>query len=181
MSESKEMPGGTWVNINENKKGTTTINVYDKDPKEKHNESIHISINEDGKGRISTKSGDEKRKETDISCFLTTACMRFYHADFKDDCYELTMLRWLRDNCVMDEDVTHYYEVAPLIVECIESGDPKSVYPYIYQNLVSYCVSEIEVGNYENAVARYKQVVADLENFYLIGSGEKALRLYPKY
>lgn len=29
MSESKKMPGGTWVNINESKKGTTNINVYD--------------------------------------------------------------------------------------------------------------------------------------------------------
>lgn len=177
MSESKQMPGGTWVNINEGKKGTTNINVYDQDPKGKHQESIHISIREDGKGRISTKTGDDKRKETDISCFLTTACMRYYHEDFNDDCYELRMLRWLRDNCVLEEDVSHYYEVAPTIVECIGKDNQDMVYNYIYDNLVSYCIMEIENGNYEEAVNRYKQIVCELERFYLPNSSKKVLKL----
>ena len=177
MSESKKTPGGTWVNINENKKGTTNINVYDQDPKGKHKESIHISIREDGKGRISTKTGDEKRKETDISCFLTTACMRYYHENFNDDCYELRMLRWLRDNCVLDEDVAHYYDVAPTIVERIGKDNQDIVYNYIYDNLICYGIIEIENGNYGEAVNRYKQIVDELERFYLPDSSKKVLKL----
>lgn len=175
--EAKQTPGGTWVRIKEDKRGTTHIDVYDKNPKEEHGESVHIRIRDDGKGKITTKTGDNKREETDTWCFLTTACMRYYHENFNDDCYELRMLRWLRDNCVLDEDVAHYYEVAPTIVERIEKDNQEMVYNYIYDNLVSYCIMEIENGNYEEAVNRYKQIVCELERFYLPDTSKKVLKL----
>lgn len=41
---AKETEGGTWVNVNGNdEKGH--VNIYGSDPKEPHDESIHININ----------------------------------------------------------------------------------------------------------------------------------------
>lgn len=101
------------------------------------------------------------------SCYLTTACMKHYLNKFKDDCYELTVLRWFRDNFVSKEDIKHYYSVAPLIVESIEMEEKKDIiYDYIYDNVVDYCVNQIENGNYENAYLRYKDSILCLENTY---------------
>ena len=44
-------------------------------------------------------------------CYLTTACMKYFQENFDDNCYELTVLRWFRDNFVSKEDIEHYYEV----------------------------------------------------------------------
>ena len=43
--------------------------------------------------------------------------MKYFKENFDDNCYELTVLRWFRDNFVSKEDIKHYYEVAPIIVE----------------------------------------------------------------
>lgn len=61
--------------------------------------------------------------------------------------------------------IAHYYEVAPTIVETI-NGDEKSedIYDYIYDNVVDYCVGQIEDGNYEEAYSRYKSSVLTLES-----------------
>ena len=53
---AKETEGGTWVNVNGNdEKGH--VNIYGSDPKEPHDESIHININyEKGTCTINEKS-----------------------------------------------------------------------------------------------------------------------------
>lgn len=33
-------------------------------------------------------------------CYLTSACMRHFQDEFDDNCYELSILRWFRDNFV---------------------------------------------------------------------------------
>lgn len=55
--------------------------------------------------------------------------------------------------------------MAPTIVETI-NGDEKSedIYDYIYDNVVDYCVGQIEDGNYEEAYSRYKSSVLTLES-----------------
>ena len=95
--------------------------------------------------------------------------MKHYLNNFDDNCYELTVLRWFRNNFVSEEDIRHYYSVAPYIVDGIEKEDNKDiVYDYIYDNIVDYCVTAIENGNYEEAYTRYKESILSLEELYSI-------------
>ena len=111
---------GTHINIDYDKK---TVNI------KKHNED-----------------GSEK-SSTDIGCFLTTACMRHNNETFDDNCHELRVLRWFRDNFVPKEDIEHYYKTAPYIVEGISREEKQDlIYDYIYYNVDDYCVEKIEKG-----------------------------------
>ena len=101
---------------------------------------------------------------------------------FDDNCYELSVLRWFRDNFVTKEDIEHYYEVAPIIVEIINKEEQSGViYDYIYNNIVNYCVKQIEQGNYDKAYHRYKNSVLVLEEQFarptLINRFVKTLKL----
>ena len=90
--------------------------------------------------------------------------MKYFQENFDDNCYELTVLRWFRDKFVSKEDIEHYYEVAPIIVESINNEENVDViYNYIYDNIVYYCVNQIEQGNYDKAYSRYKNSVLTLE------------------
>ena len=101
-------------------------------------------------------------------CYLTSACMEHFKNEFDDNCYELTVLRWFRDNFVTKKDVKHYYKVAPSIVEEINKEEKSSIiYDYIYDNVVDYCIYEIEKGNYINAYKRYKESILSLEEHYI--------------
>lgn len=97
-------------------------------------------------------------------CYLTSACMKFFQDKFDDKCYELTVLRWFRDNFVSKEDIEHYYETAPYIVEAIDKDENSElIYNYIYDNIVDACVLAIENGDYEFAYNRYKESILLLE------------------
>ena len=62
MSEdAKQTKGGTWIRVTTDKNGNDYVDIYDNSPREKHEESIHITIKPDGTGKISTKSGDNPR------------------------------------------------------------------------------------------------------------------------
>lgn len=143
--------------------------IYDKRPDKDGHSSIHINYNtETGKGSIVEHGADEKSTSTGIGCYLTSACMSHYLANFDDNCYELTVLRWFRDNFVSKEDIKHYYKTAPMIVEAIEQEEHKDIiYNYIYDNIVDACVEAIENGNYEFAYNRYKESILSLEQIYL--------------
>ena len=78
----------------------------------------------------------EKKESYSLSnsehCYLTTACMKHYLNNFDDNCYELTVLRWFRDNFVSKEDIEHYYKVAPIIVEAINEEEKSDIiYDYM--------------------------------------------------
>ena len=140
------------------------IDFYTRDPREKPHDSIHIAVDSDTKSAhiIDTTSGETEH--TDIKCFLTTACMRYMQENFDDNCYELIVLRWFRDNFVSTDDKKHYYDIAPKIVEAIgKEIDSNLIYNYIYDNIVDYCVEQIEQGNYDKAYNRYKNSVLTLE------------------
>lgn len=101
-------------------------------------------------------------------CYLTSACMKFYQENFDDNCYELFVLRWFRDNYVSKEDVKHYYNIAPKIVDEINKlSEVGMVYDYVYDNIVDYCVKELESGNYNQAYDRYKESILSLENNFV--------------
>lgn len=78
-----------------------------------------------------------------------------------------SVLRWFRDNFVSENDIKHYYNIAPYIVDGIVQEESKNVvYDYIYDNIIDYCVIQIENGNYEEAYKIYKSSIISLEELY---------------
>ena len=133
-------------------------------------------MKENGSGVITTKSGNEPRETTDTKCFLTTACMKYFQEKFDDNCYELTVLRWFRDNFVSKDDIEHYYEVAPMIVQTINKEEKSAIiYDFIYDNIVDYCIQQIEQGNYDKAYNRYKNSVLIFEKQFVLPVLEQRL------
>ena len=151
------------------------VNIYGSDPREPHDESIHINIDyEKGTFTINEKSNGEKTS-TDW-CYLTTACMRYKMEKFDDNCEELIILRWFRDKFVSKEDIEHYYKTAPSIVDAInESENNNEIFNFIYENVVSACVNAIKSGNYEFAYNRYKNSILSLEEQFARPALEKRL------
>lgn len=142
----------------------TKIDVYTSDPKGPH-ESIHIAVDSDSKSAHIIDTTNGSTEHTDVGCYLTTACMRHFQEDFDDNCYELTVLRWFRNNFVSQDDIDHYYKTAPIIVEAINQEENNNIiYDYIYDNVVDYCVMQIENGNYEDAYNRYKDSIICFES-----------------
>ena len=170
MSEKLyENEKGVRIRVTTDKRGIDHIDFYDKDPSEKEKETIHIKYDSNtGKGTIVEKNSKGEKTTTGIGCYLTSACMAYYLTNFDDNCYELTMMRWLRDNVVSEEDVKHYYEVAPIIVEEIDQEEHKDmIYNYIYDNVLDACVHAIENGDYQLAYKIYKDNVMYLEDYYI--------------
>ncbi len=160
MADDKPIIKATTPNSN---KYDTKIDVYTSDPKGPH-ESIHIAVDSDSKSAHIIDTTNGSTEHTDVKCYLTSACMKYFQENFDDNCYELTVLRWFRDNFVSKEDIEHYYEVAPIIVETINKEEKSDViYNYIYDNIVDYCVEQIKQGNYDKAYNRYKNSVLTLE------------------
>ena len=58
--------------------------------------------------------------------------MSHYLANFEDNCYELTVLRWFRDNFVSEEDIKHYYKTAPMMLKQLNKKNIKTLYTIIY-------------------------------------------------
>ena len=109
-------------------------------------------------------------------CFLTSACMKHFQDSFDDNCYELRVLRWFRDNFVSKIDIKHYYEVAPIIVKAIDSEEKNEIiYDYIYENIVDACVDAIEKGDYSFAYNRYKNSILSLEENFIKKEKQKLL------
>ena len=173
---------GVYIDAHTDKSGKDHVSFYDEDPSDSSHSSIHVNWDsETGKGSIvDTTSGD--KESTDISCFLTTACMRHFQDKFDDNCYELRVLRWFRDNFISQKDIEYYYKIAPIIVETINKEEKAEIiYDYIYDNVVDYCVEQIEQGNYEAAYSRYKNSFLTLEEQFakpaLINKFVKTLKL----
>lgn len=155
---------GVEIKASTSSSGKDKIDFYDKCAADSTHTSIHINYDSNtGKGTITdTTSG--KTETTDVSCFLTTACMKYMQENFDDNCYILDILRWFRDKFVSVEDKNHYYEVAPIIVSAINSIPEKdTIYQYIYDNIITYCVRAIENEEFDKAYTRYKNSVLTLE------------------
>ena len=143
--------------------GSTT---YGNEP---HDGSHIKSENNENWERVDNdRTNGTQTKSSGSGCYLTSACMSHYLTNFDDNCYELTVLRWFRDNFVSKEDIKHYYKTAPMIVEAIEQEEYKDIiYNYIYDNVVDACVEAIENGDYDFAYKRYKESILSLEQTYL--------------
>lgn len=168
---------GVKIRVDKDKREKIHVDIYDKDPEDESHSSIHINVDtKTGKGTIVEKEPGKEKTTTDTQCYLTSACMSHYLMNFDDNCYELTLLRWFRDNFVSKEDIKHYYKTAPMIVEAIEQEEHKDIiYNYIYDNVVDACVEAIENGNYDFAYNRYKESILNLEQTYLKSNLENKL------
>ena len=62
-------------------------------------DTAHIKVSEGKKVEIVTKVNGKKETSSG-QCYLTSACMEHFQDEFDDNCYELTVLRWFRDNFV---------------------------------------------------------------------------------
>lgn len=113
----------------------------------------------------------QQKTSSDSSCYLTTACIKA--KKLSDDCFELTTLRWFRDNYLMSfeqgkQDIEHYYEIAPKIVAAIERTQHSgTTFHYIYNEVVLPCVDLICNKQYEEAYKKYKGVALELEQRFL--------------
>lgn len=128
-----------------------------------------------------SESNDSKNPSTgevqdNGGCYLTSSCINYFKNNFDDNCYELKTLRWFRDNFVLKEDIEHYNKTAPIIVFAINnSPNSNALYNYIYDNIISVCVTAIENGNYEFAYKRYKSSILELEETFARPVLEKKL------
>lgn len=157
---------GVTIKVSEYDKGVK-IDFYDKSPREPDHKSVHTHIDYDGTYKTEDNVNGSNEKSSG-SCFLTTACMRHYLDQFDDNCYELTILRWFRDMFVSKEDIKHYYETAPIIVDSISKMlDTDKIYSDIYINVISVCIKAIENGNYDFAYETYKKCILNLEEEYV--------------
>ncbi len=156
---------GVTIKVNTDKNGNDHISFYGGNVDAPH-DAAHINVNYDKGSWSSTTHGPDKSDTSSGSggCYLTSACMQYFQEQFDDNCYELRVLRWFRDNFVSLEDIEHYYQIAPIIVESINKEEKSDIiYGYIYDNIVNYCVEQIELGNYDQAYNRYKDSVLTLE------------------
>ena len=157
------------------KKDNASVSIYQGDYRDKDNHSAtHININgKTGKGSIVEHgTNHSNQQKTDTQCYLTSVCMKHFQNEFDDNCYELTVLRWFRDNYVSKEDIELYYKVAPTIVQNIDAlDDNEQIYNYIYSHIVEACVKAIENGDYDFAYSRYKSSVLALNEQF--GKKEK--------
>lgn len=160
---------GVVIKLSEYSDGSgVKIDFYDKNPSDEGHKSIHTHINNDGTYKTEDNANGGPVEKTSGSCYLTSACMKHFQENFDDDCYELRVLRWFRDNFVSPEDIKHYYTVAPYIVKEINKDEKADlVYDYIYDNIVDYCVEQIVDGNYDNAYKRYKNSILALEEQFV--------------
>ena len=78
-------------------------------------------LNENWKRVDNDRDNGTQEKSSGSGCYLTTACMSHLQEKFNDNCTELMILRWFRDNFVDKTDIKHYYNVAPIIVDKINS------------------------------------------------------------
>lgn len=114
----------------------------------------------------------EKRKEkTESNCFITTAACSSLGKS--DDCYELTAFRRFRDSWLLHQSdggaiISEYYDVAPIIVEKIDSNrDAKRIYSDIWSKYLVRCLECIKHGDNLRCKEIYIDMVRSLKNRFL--------------
>lgn len=102
----------------------------------------------------------------DSGCFITTATCRALHAG--DDCRELNLLRWFRDNKLQSTPqgeaiVREYYRVGPLLVQAIDhTPDPDALYQSLWEDYIRPSCTALENRQWEPAKQIYVRMVKTL-------------------
>jgi hypothetical protein len=122
---------------------------------------------------ISTQAGYNANFQTLVTaqnsksgggCYITTAiCEGMGKAD---DCEELTKLRAFRDSYMLTDPkraklVHAYYNLAPGIVECLDSlpDEGKTAYAFLRENYLYPAIALIDAGKNEDAMLMYENMV----------------------
>ena len=119
------------------------------------------------------KAGPGTGKEDNGCCYITTATCRTL--GLPDDCAELTALRQFRDEVLLlseagARDVCEYYAVAPQIVAAIDARpDAGAIYASIYRQCIRPAVEAVNAGNYPNAHAIFRRLIAATRGHFLSG------------
>ncbi len=96
-------------------------------------------------------------------CFITTAVCNALGKSA--DCYELSLLRGLRDNYLLtilegQELVDEYYRITSSIVNNIDNmADRREFYVYLYETYLRTIIALIEKESFEEAVDVYRKMV----------------------
>jgi serine/threonine protein kinase/rRNA-processing protein FCF1 len=112
-----------------------------------------------------------KKESNNGSCFITTAVCDYLNKP--DDCYELTTLRKFRDNWLSRQSsgstlVKEYYDIAPKIVEAINTkADKNKIYDNLWKDYISPCIKLIEFAAYEPCRDLYIEMVTKLKTKYI--------------
>lgn len=157
---------GVIIGVHTDKHGRDHINFYDG-PVDGDHVSIHVNIDyEDESWHCNTHDREhENSDDSSGGCYLTTACINHLQEKFDDNCSELTLLRWFRDNYVSTEDIEYYYFISPIIVNSIASASNKtSIYEDIYENTIIPSLIAIKQGHYDLAYDIYKTGVLNLKS-----------------
>lgn len=161
---------GVTIKITQDKNGKDHISFYDG-PVDGDHSAVHVNVDYRNGGNWTSTTHDKGHSNTDPGsggCFLTTACMKVQAEAFNDNCHELETLRWFRDRHVSQEDIDHYYLIAPAIVMQIDAQpNAAEIYRNIYQDVITVCVKAIENQQFELAYTTYKNAVLELERNYL--------------
>ena len=93
---------GVTIKITTDKRGNDHVSFYGGEVDKPH-DAAHVNVNYDKGTWDSTTHGPDKSDTSSGSggCYLTSACMKYFQENFNDNCYELTLLRWFRDNFVL--------------------------------------------------------------------------------
>ena len=114
---------------------------------------------------------DSRDRSSNGGCYITTAVCESLHKP--DNCYELNAFRNFRDNWLKNQSdgetlIADYYEIAPLIVEKIDSlPNSTKIYNFIWKEYLNPCLNFIENGNYQACKNLYIKMVKILKATYL--------------
>lgn len=119
--------------------------------------------NKDGKLNSLTENGGD--------CFLTSACVQY--AGKSDDCVELTTLRRFRDSYMRQTQIgraliDEYYQVAPKIVQRINTSNKQETYYSYINEVIDRCVNFIENGENEKALTEYRFMTLNFKKIFEI-------------
>ena len=129
------------------------------------------SCNEYEEERNETNMGYRGSSSGSSGCFLTSACVDYLGKE--DDCTELIALRKFRDEYMKNTEegialIKEYYDIAPQIVDHIDSSSQKAnYYEYIY-GVICECMGLLQAGDNAAVLDSYKNMVLKLKNEFKI-------------
>lgn len=102
-------------------------------------------------------------------CFITSACCEY--RNLPDDCYELQLIRTFRDSFIRQQKygqelIDNYYEIAPDIVEAINSNSEKeAIYNDIWKK-INEIIELLNQNKNEEAIIEYMLMVIKLQKIH---------------
>ncbi len=118
-----------------------------------------------------TYTPQRQTKSKSSFCFLTTAVCETLNRC--DDCYELNLLRYFRDNYMcknteLNKEVEEYYMIAPVIVDVVNArADAKKIWSDLAKRYIMPCIRLIEAGKNIETYSLYKKMFLELKEKYI--------------